>query len=213
MAFEDLTARARIREAALAQFAEHGFERTTIRGIARAAGVSPGLLRHHFGSKQELKDAVDAHVMAEIRRANEEVMERSFGASLITRESLRPFQAYLSRSLVDGSPTFAMLFDQMVSLTEGWIALSDEAYPDEPPFSDRRTRASALTAMALGVQVLHDHVSRAIGVDILSEAGERQLTDAMLDLYSRALVSREFVGAARAAFTASTPSQPTRSSS
>src|SRR5262249_4006130 len=77
MAFEDLTAGARIREAALAQFAEHGFERTTIRGIARAAGVSPGLLRHHFGSKQELKDAVDAHVMAEIRRANAEVMERS----------------------------------------------------------------------------------------------------------------------------------------
>jgi hypothetical protein len=151
--------------------------------------------------------------MAEVRRANEEVMERSFGASLITRESLRPFQAYLSRSLVDGSTTFAKLFDQMVDLTEGWIALADEAQPDEPPFSDRRTRAAALTAMALGVQVLHDHVSRAIGVDILSEDGERQLTDGMLDLYSRALVSREFAEAARAAFSTTTPSQPTRSSS
>jgi AcrR family transcriptional regulator len=213
MAFEDLTARARIREAALAQFAEHGFERTTIRGIARAAGVSPGLLRHHFGSKQELKDAVDAHVMAEIRRANAEVMERSFGASMITRESMRPYQSYLSRSLVDGSTTFATLFDQIVDLTEGWIAMSDEAYPDEPPFSDRRSRAAALTAMALGVPILREHLSRAIGVDIFSDEGDRRLTDAMLDLYSRALVSREFAEAARAAFDTPTPSQPTRSSS
>jgi AcrR family transcriptional regulator len=213
MAFEDLTARARIREAALAQFAEHGFERTTIRGIARAAGVSPGLLRHHFGSKQELKDAVDAHVMAEIRRANEEVMERSFGASMITRESLRPFQAYLSRSLVDGSTTFSSFFDQIVDLTEGWIAMADESYPDDPPFSDVHTRAAALTAMVMGVSILREHVSRAIGVDIFSEEGEGRLTDAMLDLYSRALVSREFAEAARNALIAATPSQPTRSSS
>src|SRR5215813_1605594 len=35
-AFDDLNARARIRHAALDQFAEHGFERTTIRGIAAA---------------------------------------------------------------------------------------------------------------------------------------------------------------------------------
>ncbi len=54
-AAEDLTARARIRDAALAQFAEYGFDRATVRGIAGAAGVSPGLVRHHFGSKNGLR--------------------------------------------------------------------------------------------------------------------------------------------------------------
>ncbi len=44
----DLTARARIREAALRHFAEEGYERATIRAIAATAGVSPGLVRHHF---------------------------------------------------------------------------------------------------------------------------------------------------------------------
>ncbi|MFC7734043.1 TetR/AcrR family transcriptional regulator [Actinomadura keratinilytica] len=39
---EDLTARARIRDAALREFAEHGVSGATIRGIAKAAGVSPG---------------------------------------------------------------------------------------------------------------------------------------------------------------------------
>ena len=38
-AIEDLTARARIRQAALTHFAEHGYDRATIRGIAASAGV------------------------------------------------------------------------------------------------------------------------------------------------------------------------------
>jgi len=35
----DLTARARIREAAIRHFADDGYERTTIRGIAATVGV------------------------------------------------------------------------------------------------------------------------------------------------------------------------------
>ncbi|MFC7589230.1 helix-turn-helix domain-containing protein [Nonomuraea antimicrobica] len=38
---EDLTTRARIRDAAMALFAEQGVKATTIRGIAEAAKVSP----------------------------------------------------------------------------------------------------------------------------------------------------------------------------
>jgi AcrR family transcriptional regulator len=40
--------------AAKKQFSELGYPRTTIRGIARAAGVDPRLVAHYFGSKQEL---------------------------------------------------------------------------------------------------------------------------------------------------------------
>ena len=40
---EDLTARARIRDAALRLFAERGTDGATIRDIAKAAGVSGGL--------------------------------------------------------------------------------------------------------------------------------------------------------------------------
>ena len=72
---DDLTARARIRDAALRQFGEQGFERTTIRGIAATAGVSPALVRHHFGSKDALRDAVDEHVLTEIRRINDECVK------------------------------------------------------------------------------------------------------------------------------------------
>ncbi|WP_219462674.1 TetR/AcrR family transcriptional regulator [Nonomuraea rhizosphaerae] len=45
---------ARILAAARATFAELGYERTTIRGVASAAGVNAGLVMHYFGSKEEL---------------------------------------------------------------------------------------------------------------------------------------------------------------
>ena len=47
-------ARNAIVEAALAAFAEHGFHGATTRNIANAAGVSQGLLHHHFGGKDGL---------------------------------------------------------------------------------------------------------------------------------------------------------------
>jgi AcrR family transcriptional regulator len=47
-----------IAEAARRQFAERGFDRATIRSIAREAGVDPALVAHFFGSKQQLFVAV-----------------------------------------------------------------------------------------------------------------------------------------------------------
>ena len=45
---------ARILDAAARLFVASGYERTTIRGVASAAGVDPGLVIHYFGSKQQL---------------------------------------------------------------------------------------------------------------------------------------------------------------
>ena len=46
--------REQIATVARAQFAELGYERTTFRGIAAAAGVDPALVVHFYGSKQDL---------------------------------------------------------------------------------------------------------------------------------------------------------------
>jgi AcrR family transcriptional regulator len=48
---------ARIVAAARNQFAENGWAGTTIRAIARSAGVDPALVYHYFGSKEGLLDA------------------------------------------------------------------------------------------------------------------------------------------------------------
>lgn len=204
---DDLTARARIRQAALAQFADVGFQKATIRSIAAEAGVSPGLLRHHFGSKEALRDAVDAYVMDEIRRANDDIAASSRTGTFaysVDREALRPFQRYLSRALLDGSPAIATMFDQIAAMTTQWFTAADETRTD-PPLTDDRTRGALYTAMVLGVPLLHEHLSRVLGVDILSPEGDRRVALAMLDIYSHALISTELADQARAALYPDTP--------
>lgn len=49
--------KATILATARTQFGDHGFERTTIRSVASAAGVDPALVMHYFGSKAELFSA------------------------------------------------------------------------------------------------------------------------------------------------------------
>ncbi|MER8068416.1 TetR family transcriptional regulator [Streptomyces sp. NPDC094034] len=48
------SARQKILDAARAEFAERGYDKTSIRGIAKAAGVDAALVHHYFGTKDEV---------------------------------------------------------------------------------------------------------------------------------------------------------------
>lgn len=58
----------RLLAAARAAFARAGFEGASTHGIAEAAGVHQGLVRHHFGSKEGLWDAVVEQGLSELGR-------------------------------------------------------------------------------------------------------------------------------------------------
>jgi AcrR family transcriptional regulator len=60
--------RSRIVRHALALFGEHGFERTSVRMIADAAGVATGLLYSYFPSKEALLQAIFAARVADVQR-------------------------------------------------------------------------------------------------------------------------------------------------
>jgi TetR/AcrR family transcriptional regulator, regulator of cefoperazone and chloramphenicol sensitivity len=191
-AFEDLTARARIRNAALRYFADCGFDRATIRDIARAAGVSPGLVRHHFGSKEELRKACDAYAIdalhAYVQRAMTDNGLNDPKLIAEARDPLNPYQQYLARALIDGSEAAAQIFDEMVAMTEQILRQIDKQRPD-PPAADLRTRAAVTLAMALGIPAFRAHISRSIGTDILSPEGDRRVILAMLDIQSHPAIS------------------------
>ncbi|MFO8212221.1 helix-turn-helix domain-containing protein, partial [Pseudomonas aeruginosa] len=53
-------ARNKVRDAAIALFAQKGVKATTIKDIARAAGVSEGALYRHWASKEDLAAALFA---------------------------------------------------------------------------------------------------------------------------------------------------------
>ena len=179
----DLTARARIRDAALAEFAERGVSGATIRGVAEAAGVSPALVQHHFGTKAGLRAACDAHVLEYLRGEAKAGIEEGrvgdpqFVAAL--QRSAPPLLRYLARALVDGSPAAATVFDELVGITENHLA-------GGAGLSDPHTRAVVFTAMRLGVTVLHEHVSRGLGEDLFDAGG--RVARATLDVIAPDLV-------------------------
>jgi AcrR family transcriptional regulator len=193
-AFEDLTARARIRNAALRYFTEYGFDRATIRDIARAAGVSPGLVRHHFGSKDELRRACDTYALEALHAYAERALtDEGLNDPATTgkaRDILGPYQRYLARALIDQSEAASRIFDEMVAVTERYLQRIDKQRPD-PPVADLRTRAALLVAMALGVPAFQAHISRSIGTDILSPEGDRRVALAALDIQSHPTISPE----------------------
>lgn len=92
-----------ILDAARRLFAEVGFERATIRAIARDAEVDPALVNHHFGSKQQL--FVTAHDFpfnpADVL-ADTEHLERSQRGAHIAR-------IYLSMAQAASSPARSLL--------------------------------------------------------------------------------------------------------
>jgi len=69
---------ARILDAATQVFFSAGYDRTTIRAVASAAGVDAGLVMHYFGSKQALLQrlALDARIDALPDLALEAALER-----------------------------------------------------------------------------------------------------------------------------------------
>jgi AcrR family transcriptional regulator len=199
ISFEDLTARARIRTVALAHFAERGVEGTTIRGVARDAGVSASLVQHHFGTKDGLRAACDAYVADALRTdVKRGIAERGLGDPdflAAAYETAPLIMRYLARALTDGSPTGAALFDDVVALTEAHLAgLADE---EGTAAADTRAQAAVYAAMKLGVVVLHAHLSRALGVDTLAPAGLARVGAAVLDVISPEFVGDELADLAR----------------
>lgn len=198
---DDLTARARIRDAALLQFAEHGVSGATIRGIAQAAGVSPGLVQHHFGSKENLRRECDEYTIETIRRIKREALEGGVSRPdfmSVAIQVSRPIQRYVARALVDGSPAAAKLFDEAVETTKDLLTMGTPGF-GKPNTSDLHAYAAVMTAMSFGMVVLHEHLSRSLGGDTLGGEAYPRLALAALEVMTEEVMSPELVEQTRTA--------------
>jgi AcrR family transcriptional regulator len=153
----DLTAAARIRDAAIEQFGQHGFD-VGLRAIAEAAGVSAALVIHHFGSKEGLRKACDDYIAEEIRSGKSEAMRSTDPATWFAQmaeiESYAPLMAYLVRSMQTGGELAKALWQKMID--------DAEAYLDDgvrtgllKPSRDPRARAKYLSMTGGGGFLLY----------------------------------------------------------
>lgn len=120
----DLTGAARIRDAAIEQFGQHGFG-VGLRTIAEAAGLSAALVIHHFGSKDGLRQACDDYIAEEIRSTKSETIRSSdpatWFAAMAEIESYAPMMAYLVRSMQSGGDLAKMLWHRMIDNAEEYM--------------------------------------------------------------------------------------------
>ena len=121
---DDLTAVARIRDAAIDRFGDQGFG-VGLRSIAEAAGVSAALVIHHFGSKDGLRKACDDYVAEVIRSSKSEAMNSSdpatWFAAMAEIEEYAPLMAYLVRSMQSGGDLAKTLWRTMIDNAASYL--------------------------------------------------------------------------------------------
>jgi AcrR family transcriptional regulator len=189
---DDLTATARIRDAAIEQFGEHGFG-VDVRAIAKVAGVSPGLVIHHFGSKDGLRKACDDYIAELIRDTKSESLQTSDPATWFAQmseiEDFAPSMAYLVRSMQAGGDLAKTLWHTMIDNAEGYIEEGVRAGTIKPS-RDPKARARYLGITGGGAFLLylqmHDNPGDVRAV--LHDYAEEMVLPA-LEIYTHGLMT------------------------
>jgi AcrR family transcriptional regulator len=137
---------ARILDAAARVFGADGYERTTIRAVAAAAGVDAGLVMHYFGSKQELyRRVIDAAPVPEVRGTPAEAAEQIL-ATLAGRLASAPVASLaLLRSMLTNP--------EAASAASAGIARYEAQIAQAIPAADADLRAAVISAVILGITV------------------------------------------------------------
>jgi TetR/AcrR family transcriptional regulator, regulator of cefoperazone and chloramphenicol sensitivity len=190
----DLTAKARIRDTAMERFAADGVGVTSLRAVAKAAEVSPGLVVHHFGSKAGLVRAVDEAVVERINLALSEVPVQGSGAELIRGRAevvaalLRNQPVlcdYLARALSEGTEASAKLFHLLFAYgrRDEKLEAAGAIRADADPF----WRAMHQLVLVVGPLMLRPLIERELGDSLLADSEFERWMRATADLLQHGL--------------------------
>ena len=157
----------RIRNAALKSFATYGTSGTSLRTVAAAAGVSVGLVQHHFANKAGLIKAVDDHVLGLVIAAiapplsgppGDSIAEMGDRVTRIVAEQ-PDIVDYVGRALIDGSPLGTTIFDTLAVFgIARWNQRNERG--ETRPDVDLTWAALNALVLPLGTIILRGHIER-----------------------------------------------------
>jgi AcrR family transcriptional regulator len=190
----DPNGRQRLLTVSMTLFAEKGFDGVTVRDIARAADVSVGLLNHHFGSKEGLRQAVDNHVIQQFEEIiTDNTAPGASGEALynwlegwIGRHSAEweTTVAYMRRALLEDSDWGGQLFQRFFQIARTSIDRMD-ANGTIRPEVDRLWLPFLFVYLELGTLLLAPHIQRVLGKSGFDRDLWRRRYKAYLDLITR----------------------------
>lgn len=190
---EDLTARARLRDAAIESFAQKGFA-SSVREISARAGVSAGLIRHHFGTKDQLRAECDAEVLRRYRDLKVDGMRMPPAQAFQMLSQLDDFAStfvYILRSVQDGGDVGRAFVEHMIAEA---LEFSEEGVRTGmiKPSRDPAARARYLVTSSLGGLLVQLTLMPDLDIADIGNA-VRRLTETItlptLELYTEGVLS------------------------
>jgi AcrR family transcriptional regulator len=191
---EDVASPARIRDAAVDRFGRDGFS-VGLRAIATDAGVTAGLVVHHFGSKDGLRRACDEHVLSVVRAEKTRTLTDRSAVTLMAQlaevEQFAPVVRYLLRSLQAGGELAGTLIDQMTADADAYLAAGVAAGVVRPS-RDPSARSRYLTYQAVGGMLLWFGLNASVNDPEAFRTRFRQYVDQVtapaLELFAQGLL-------------------------
>ncbi|MEL0626043.1 TetR family transcriptional regulator [Salinibacterium amurskyense] len=184
---DDSTTKARIRDAAIRLIGRNGFAATSARAVATEAGVSAGLVIHHFGSMRDLKTACDDFIINEVTHRKAGMGEGDVSAAVsewyADLDTYEPWLTYLGRLFTDDSDAGAHLFDRFVELSREMLeqgVASGAVHPSD----DEHARAVLLVTHSLSMLTLQSHIARSLNSARLSLDSLSRMGNAAVEIYT-----------------------------
>lgn len=193
-AHDDLTGRARLRDAAIESFAAHGFDES-LRTIAARAGVSAGLVRHHFGTKEALRAECDATVLGRYRTLKTDSMEaapKQLFAQLPSSREGGMLIVYILRSVREGGAAGREFMEHMIAEA---LDFSRDAVASGlvVPSRNEEARVRFLVQQSIGALVVSFAMGPELPLDDFGAVMDRFYAQSMLptlELYTEGLFTR-----------------------
>lgn len=165
---ESATGRERIIAAAIELFAERGYAGASVRDIAARAGVTGGLIVHHFGTKAALREECDAVVIESVFAAKAATDAAMLAAALDGRSGAPTHLAYLRRMLTDDDARADAIFDRVLAATRTLISDQQAAGVIRPELDAEHT-AATVAIYGLAPLLLPRQLARAFGAESLDQ--------------------------------------------
>lgn len=183
------SARQRILSAAAQLYAVRGFEGTSMRDIAEAAGVTKPLIFYHFASKERLYASLLAEALSACRAGGETILAEPLSAT----ERLRRFLASHVQVLREQPAVFAFAYNLLTVgrelplgfdyRAEGRVLFDQIVRVIEEGQAQGEFRAGdpvTVAVLALASLGMYAHALLLGEIDALPEALEERLLDLLL---------------------------------
>lgn len=209
----DLTTQAKIRDAAIKHFAKDGFQQATLRAIAATAGVSAGLVVHHFGSKGTLRRVCDEYVLRDLTLRGRAEASPAGLRDVIRDHLANPAEyqvqiQYMARAISEDSPAARRFVDTLVDESEA-IVTAGIADGSMRPSPDPRGVAVLITAISLATLTMGPLLAHSLGLDGSGPELVHRIALPSLELFTHGLYTDDsFLTVARDAMADSRPGTP-----